>query len=178
MLFFIDRKIIDKIKSLQKALNPEAQIHRKRDIEGLKKLVTEVEALLYDIAPNVARDLEEDMALAVKGIVTVKRPPKPKPKPQLTIDDEDYNYEYENSGDFSVELKRPNTEGLIGESMSVVYNKVAGQHVEETVVKSRAPAAVIQSLPWVPVGSSEGGIDSEDSEVDSLIMQSISWVAI
>lgn len=162
---------MDKIKLLQKALIPSAQIHRKRDVEELKKLVTEVEALLHDIAPNVARDLEEDMAIAVKGIVTTKRPPKTKPRPQLMIDDEDYNYERENSEDFGVELKRPNTEG----SMGVVHDMVAGQHVEETVVKSRAPAAVIQSLPWVPVG---GGIDSDDSEVDSLVMQSIPWVAI
>jgi len=177
MLPFIDRKIMDKIKSLQKALIPSAQIHRKRDVEELKKLVIEVEALLHDIAPNVARDLEEDMALAVKGIVAAKRPPKAKPRPQLIIDDDDYNYERGNSEDSGIELKRPNTEGLIGESMGEVHEIEAGQHVEETVVKTRAPAAVIQSLPWVPVGGSEDGIDS-DSEVGSLVMQSISWVAI
>ena len=167
-----------KIKSLQKALIPSAQIHRKRDVEELKKFVTEVEALLHDINANVARELEEDMALAMKGIVAVKRPPKAKPRPQLMIDDEDYNCERGNSENSGVELNRPNTEGLIGESMDVIHEIEAGQHVEETVVKTRAPAAVIQSLPWVPVGGSEDGTDSDDSEVDTLVMQSISWVAI
>jgi len=163
---------MDKIKSLQKALIPSAQIHRKRDVEELKKLVTEVEGLLHDIAPNVARDLEEDMALAVKGIVTAKRPPKPKPKPQLVMDDEYCDYDGE--GDSGVEFKRPNTEGPIEESNGVVHElpeKEGGQHV----VKSRAPTAVIQSLPWVPV---EGSEDEEDGELDLLVMQSIPWVAI
>ncbi|KIM48469.1 hypothetical protein M413DRAFT_440213 [Hebeloma cylindrosporum] len=163
------KKVMDKIKSLQKALVPSAKIHRKRDVEELKKLITEVEALLCDIAPNVARDLEEDMALAMKGIVAPKRPPKPKPRPQLAIEDEAYDYEREISEDFGVELKRPSMEGSMDE-------KQAGQHVEAMVVKTRAPAAVIQSLPWVPVGGSEDEVD--DSEADSLVMQSISWVAI
>ena len=166
---------MDKIKSLQKALMPSAQIHRKRDVEELKKLVTEVEALLHDITHNVARDLEEDMALAVKGIVTAKQPPKPKLRPQLVMDDEYCDYDCE--GDSGVELKRPNTGGLIEESKGVVRElpeKEGGQHVEETVVKSRAPAAVIQSLPWVPVEGSE----DEDCELDLLVMQSIPWVAI
>ncbi|KAF8955733.1 hypothetical protein BDZ97DRAFT_1926447 [Flammula alnicola] len=83
------KKIIDRIQALQKALNPPSQLHRRRDIEELKKRVLEVEALLSQIAPNVAREVSEDMARGIKGIVAVKQVPKPRPKPRLRIDDVD-----------------------------------------------------------------------------------------
>jgi hypothetical protein len=169
-VIFIIRKMIDKIRSLQKALAPSAKLHQKRDVEKLKKLVTEVGALLPDIGPGVARDLEEDMALATKGIVTAKRLPKPKPKPQLRMDDEDYNYEREDVEGFGVNSEQP--VGL-GTSMAVIE---AGNHVEETIAKSRTPATVMQSVPWVEVGNSEEEINS--SETESLVMQSLPWVAI
>ena len=172
-IIFIDRKLIDKIRSLQRALVPSAKLHRKRDIEELKTIVTEVGALLPDIAPNVARDLEEDMALAMKGIVAAKRP-KPKPKPQLKVDDEENDYEREDVEGFDVTFERPVT---VGESVAVIVKeKEAGKHVEETVAKPRTPATVMQSVPWVEIGESEEEINS--SEPESLVMQSLPWVAI
>ncbi|KAF4623894.1 hypothetical protein D9613_001576 [Agrocybe pediades] len=96
-------KIIHKIKALQKALNPPSELHRKRDVEELKNLVLQVEALLRDqIAPNVAKDVEEDMAMALKGIVAEKQPPKPKPqKPALVMDDEyDERYGYDETEEY------------------------------------------------------------------------------
>jgi len=171
---FHRRKTIDKIKSLQKALAPSAKLHQKRDVEELKKLVTGVEALLPDIALNVARELEEDMALAMKGIVAAKRPPKLKSKPQLRMDDEDYNYEREEVKGLGVKFEPP---VVFEESVAVIINeREAGKHMEETVAKPRTPATVMQSVPWVEVGETEDEINS--SEPESLVMQSLPWVAI
>ena len=83
------RKIVKEIQSIQKALDPQAPIHRKRDIEELKKLVRQVEEMLGRVAPSVARDVAEDMQIGMKGIVKVKQPPKPKPKPMLNVNEDD-----------------------------------------------------------------------------------------
>lgn len=48
----------------------------------------EVESFLGSIAHTVMRDVKDDIAIAIKGIVAVKKPPKQKPKPTVKIDDE------------------------------------------------------------------------------------------
>jgi len=47
----------------------------------------EVESFLANIAHTVVRDVKDDMAIAIKGIVAVKKSPKPKQKPTINIDD-------------------------------------------------------------------------------------------
>ena len=74
--------MMKEITKLQKALNPQSQLHRKRDIEELKKVVLQVEEMIYRIAPTVAHEVEEDMQRAIKGIVTVRKQ-KSEVKPPL-----------------------------------------------------------------------------------------------
>ena len=136
--FFISlcRKIVKEIQSIQKALEPQAPVHRKRDIEELKKLVRQVEEMLGRVAPSVARDVAEDMQIGMKGIVKVKQLPKPKPKPMLNVnedddgtgyDDVDYEvaedqYEPENGvGQASDELK-VNSEQVIKDAPSANHS--------------------------------------------------------
>ena len=85
--------MIKEITKLQKALNPQSQLHRKRDIEELKKVVLQVEEMIYRIAPTVAHEVEEDMQRAIKGIVTVRKQ-KSEVKPPLHIDDDGSGAEY------------------------------------------------------------------------------------
>ena len=68
-------------------------------METLKSLVLEVESLLASIAPTVMRDVKDDMAMAIKGIVAVRKPPKPKLRLTVKIDNDiEYLYnEFEHS---------------------------------------------------------------------------------
>jgi hypothetical protein len=84
---YLFRKIIKDLQRLQEALKPQSELHRKRDVETLKSLVLEVESFLANIAHTVARDVKDDMAIAIKGIVAVRKPPKPKQKPIIKIDE-------------------------------------------------------------------------------------------
>lgn len=84
---YLFRKIIKDLQRLQEALKPQSELHRKREVETLKSLVLEVESFLANIAHTVARDVKDDMAIAIKGIVAVRKPPKPKQKPTIKIDD-------------------------------------------------------------------------------------------
>lgn len=81
------RKIIKDLQRLQEALKPQSELHRKREVETLKSLVMEVESFLANIAHTVAREVKDDMAMAIKGIVAIRKPPKPKQKPAIKIDD-------------------------------------------------------------------------------------------
>jgi hypothetical protein len=55
--------------------------------------------LLASIAPTVMRDVKDDMAMAIKGIVAVRKPSKPKLKLTVKIDNDiEYLYdEFEHS---------------------------------------------------------------------------------
>jgi hypothetical protein len=68
---------------LYKLLEPQAELHRRRDLEALKAGVLEIEALVRRLPAGSPHDLRDDLHLAVKGIVTVRQPPKKKPKPEL-----------------------------------------------------------------------------------------------
>ena len=66
----------------------------------------EVESFLANIAHTVARDVKDDMAMAIKGIVAVRKPPKPK-KPTIKIDDSvgDLYDEFEHSTEEDEDIK-------------------------------------------------------------------------
>lgn len=141
-------------------------MHRKRDIEELKKLVKQVEEMLGRVAPNVARDVAEDMERAMRGIVAVPKPPKRKPKPVLQVEDDDEaGYDYD---EYDEETRRevPGTSPTNAEDTSTqAQTWVAVPPVledQEERSQSERPAQ-----------------DSDDSdEVDLMVMQSISWMAV
>ncbi|OSX68101.1 hypothetical protein POSPLADRAFT_1128861 [Postia placenta MAD-698-R-SB12] len=70
---------------LKEALKPDADLHKRRDIEQLKKYVVEVRELARRMS---TKDWQDDMELAYKGIVEPRQPPAKKPKPELNVDDE------------------------------------------------------------------------------------------
>lgn len=74
---------------LYKALQPQSELHRRRDLTELKTRVLEVEMLHGRVPPGACRDVREDLDLALKAIVAVKQPIKAKPKPELCMDDDD-----------------------------------------------------------------------------------------
>lgn len=105
------RKIIKGLQCLQEALKPQSELHRKREVETLKSLVLEVESFLANIAHAVVRDVKDDMAMAIKGIVAVKKSPKPKQKPTINIDDsvgdlyDEFEYNTEEGDDINFNSK-------------------------------------------------------------------------
>ena len=77
------------VKRLQKALEPKADVHRRRDLEELKALVLEVKDLVHRLPPGNPQDLQHDLNLGVKGIVTTSRVSKKRSlKPCLVIEDD------------------------------------------------------------------------------------------
>lgn len=76
-------------KSLHKQLEPTAELHKKRDIEELKRLVGEVEELVKRVPPTANLDVQFNLELAIKGIVKEPPPPKSPPKPELNVEDID-----------------------------------------------------------------------------------------
>lgn len=58
-------------------------------MEELKAFVLEVEKLLDRLPPASMGELKEDLKMALKGIVMVRKPPKAKPKPDIQLVDDD-----------------------------------------------------------------------------------------
>ena len=80
-------------RRLRAALQSQSELHCKRDLEKLKIYVLEVEKLLGRLHPELTREVEEDLEIALKGIVRVGKPPKAKPKPDIPpVDDEFGDY--------------------------------------------------------------------------------------
>ena len=84
------RCIIRDVKQLRKALEPQAELHRRRDVRELKNRVIELEALFQGLPAGVPHDLQGDLHIAVKGIVREKKVKK-KPKPDLCDDQNIYD---------------------------------------------------------------------------------------
>jgi hypothetical protein len=82
-------RVLKELLRLQKALEPKAIIHKNRDLQTLKVRVQEVEVLIRGLP--YAPELQEDLRLAVKGIVT-ETLRKKKLKPALCMDDDVYDY--------------------------------------------------------------------------------------
>ena len=73
---------------LQITLQPKSEMHRKRDVEELKTYVLEVEMLLGRLQPTSTQEVRQDLDIALKGIVMIRKLPKKKPKPDLQLDDD------------------------------------------------------------------------------------------
>lgn len=50
----------------------------------------EVEKLLDRLPPASTREVKEDLEMALKGIVMVRKPPKARPKLDIQLDDDDF----------------------------------------------------------------------------------------
>ncbi|KAJ2926879.1 hypothetical protein H1R20_g10208, partial [Candolleomyces eurysporus] len=79
--------ILKVCKKLALRLDPSSEVHKKRDIEGLKKLVREVEALVNRVPSGAGLDIHFNLQLAIKAIIT-KPTPKAKSKPKLNMEDD------------------------------------------------------------------------------------------
>ena len=74
-------------KAILKQLAPTSELHRKRDIEELKLIVGQVEGLVNRLPPGANLDVQFNLDLAIKGIVTEPKVLKPAPKPDLNVED-------------------------------------------------------------------------------------------
>ncbi len=188
IFFFCSRKIIDRIQRLQKILDPSSELHHGRDIDQLKKHVSEVEALITEIGTSLAHEVASDLALGVKGIVTLPRPPKRKPKPKL-MDDENDTYMDEESIDDQLDEASVQSEAS-HQVLDVVDEPVVvatgGNSPKEGPVREKLAETVTQPLPWVPVPAESKNIGSSETDAspespsgsDDLVMQSLSWIPI
>jgi hypothetical protein len=79
--------VLKELQRLQKMLEPRAPVHRDRDLQTLKARVREAQTPIRSMP--CARDLQDDLRIAVKGIVT-EASQKKKPKPTLCMDDNMY----------------------------------------------------------------------------------------
>jgi len=79
-------RVLKEILRLQKALEPTAAIHKLRDFLALKAYVRGAEILIRGLP--CAKELEDDLCLATKGIVTEPSQNK-KQRPALHFDDDD-----------------------------------------------------------------------------------------
>ena len=81
-------------KAILKQLGPSSELHRKRNVEELKLIVRQAEELVNRLPSGVSLDVQFNLDLAIKGIVTEPKVVKPAPKPDLNvedIDDEEYH---------------------------------------------------------------------------------------
>ncbi|RXW11576.1 hypothetical protein EST38_g14279, partial [Candolleomyces aberdarensis] len=80
--------ILKGCKNLGSQLDPSSEVHKKRDIEGLKRLVREVEELVNLVPSGISSDIYSHLHLAIKGILREPQPIKAKPKPELNVEDD------------------------------------------------------------------------------------------
>ena len=82
--------------ALQKLLQPSSAFHHSRDIEQLRSKTLEVQILSEKVPESVSKEWQEDLNLALKGIVQEKKKPKIQPKPELIVEEDVYVdlYEY------------------------------------------------------------------------------------
>jgi len=70
-------------------LEPTAEIHKKRDIHALKRLVIDVQAFYGELPGSVQSEAANELMLAYRGIVEDKKVVQPAPKPALVVDDDE-----------------------------------------------------------------------------------------
>ena len=64
-------------------------MHKRRDIEQLKRVAGEVADLVTSVPIGAGLDIQFHLELAIKGIVMERKPPKAAPKPELnTLEEE------------------------------------------------------------------------------------------
>ncbi|KAF9818499.1 hypothetical protein IEO21_02737 [Rhodonia placenta] len=78
-------QLLKETKCLREALKPAADLHKRRDIEELRKRVAEVSELAQRVPKT---DWREDLALAYKGIVQARKQKIKESKPEVNIGDE------------------------------------------------------------------------------------------
>lgn len=112
--------------------------------------------MLGRVAPSVARNVDEDMQRAIKGIVAVRQPPKPKAKPDLNVNDDFVGEEYD---DFGYEdsrcvhrgataLQANQVEGMLGRvAPSVAQNVGEDAQRASTVAVEQPPTPHWQAKP-------------------------------
>ncbi|KAF8895020.1 hypothetical protein CPB84DRAFT_1782432 [Gymnopilus junonius] len=185
------KKIIDGIQKIQRTLNPLSDIHRRRDVEELKRRVLEVDSFLREKVPTVARDVAEDMAIGLKGIIAIKQAPKSKAKPVFRLD-----HDENDTDDRSLASNGMEGKAFDDKIVEVVLHgriskeKISGPPMLATVQKESVPT-VVQSLPWTPVLPSKSpqnspttarksahGDRAQASDMGRSTMQSLSWVPI
>lgn len=83
-----------KVVKFQKSVSPDSVVHRRGNVNELKKIVEEISQFVREELPfEASQELYEDLKIGVKGIVTVggvpaSRLPVPGRKhPQLNTDD-------------------------------------------------------------------------------------------
>ncbi|KAH9931251.1 uncharacterized protein B0H18DRAFT_929734 [Fomitopsis serialis] len=74
---------------LNKALEPGASMHKKRDGEELRARMREVEQLAASLPSSVTAEWDFYLKTAVDGILKLKPRPTKKPKPELNMADDD-----------------------------------------------------------------------------------------
>ncbi|OBZ79120.1 TPR and ankyrin repeat-containing protein 1 [Grifola frondosa] len=84
--------LLKDVVRLQKLLGPKSEFHVGRDLVQLKARVVEVERLMHSVPSGPPLEWQEDMKIAVKGIVKTKQLPVKEVKPELNVEDvlEDY----------------------------------------------------------------------------------------
>ncbi|GBE78672.1 predicted protein [Sparassis crispa] len=73
---------------LHKALDFPSDLHQRRNVDELKALVLSVEELMSRLPARTTLQWQDDLKLAVKGIVQERRMPAKKPKPELNVEDD------------------------------------------------------------------------------------------
>jgi len=77
--------VLKEVLRLQKALEPTATVHKHSDLPTLKACAQDAEVLIHGLP--YLHELQEDLRLAVKGIVTISSQKK-KQKPALCMGDD------------------------------------------------------------------------------------------
>ena len=72
-------------KDLILRLDPSSEVHKKRDVEGLKQLAREVEVLVNMVPSDAGLDIHFNMQLVIKGVITEPLTPTPKQEPKSVI---------------------------------------------------------------------------------------------
>lgn len=88
-MFGCRRRRFKDANRLQQVLGPTSEFHRAYDVARLKAYVREAELLMHTFLDGTAAKWAEDMQIAIRGIVEVRKvPPKPVPKPELCVEDD------------------------------------------------------------------------------------------
>jgi hypothetical protein len=76
---------------LRRQLEPSSTAHRARDIEALKRGVSEVKEFMQRVPGNMWQDMQSEFQMAYKGIVAEKKVQarKEKERPTLNVEDID-----------------------------------------------------------------------------------------
>ncbi|KAG6867453.1 hypothetical protein C0993_002573, partial [Termitomyces sp. T159_Od127] len=81
-------KLTKSLTRLQKTLEPASDLHRRYDIAELRRTVRETVQVLKALPFPAPDELQRNLGIAVKGILTPRQPLKSLPKPDLVWEDD------------------------------------------------------------------------------------------